>query len=136
MRIVESFADGDVPIDYFKAGALLVDWAVVSTKGKMNALVLIATGARVALPIFKPIIEAIWAEHIAPKAPLAGPSHEAQRMLADMPIDYMSGDPLNRPPPNNDGGGFTSFFGGNANAVGTGTGTGTGTDNIAFQHTA
>src|ERR1700679_1645668 len=32
---VKTFADGDVPIDYFKAGALLVDWAVVSTKGKM-----------------------------------------------------------------------------------------------------
>ena len=34
----------DVPIDYFKAGALLVDWAVVQTKGNMNAIVLIATG--------------------------------------------------------------------------------------------
>jgi ribose transport system substrate-binding protein len=42
---VKTFADGDVPIDYFKAGSLLVDWAVVSTKGKMNALVLISTGA-------------------------------------------------------------------------------------------
>jgi ribose transport system substrate-binding protein len=42
---VKTFADGDVPIDYFKAGALLVDWAVVRTKGKMNALVLIASGA-------------------------------------------------------------------------------------------
>jgi hypothetical protein len=37
-------------------------------------------------------------------------------MLADMPIDYMSGDLLNRPPPNNDGNGFAAFFGGNANA--------------------
>jgi ribose transport system substrate-binding protein len=36
--------DADVPIDYFKAGALLVDWAVVQTKGNMNALILIATG--------------------------------------------------------------------------------------------
>ena len=42
---VKTFADGDVPIDYFKAGAMLVDWAVVQTKGKMNALVLIASGA-------------------------------------------------------------------------------------------
>jgi len=42
--LVNSFSDGDVPIDYFKAGALLVDWGVVSTKGKMNALVLIASG--------------------------------------------------------------------------------------------
>jgi ribose transport system substrate-binding protein len=42
---VEKFSDGDVPIDYAKAGSLLVDWAVVKTKGHMNALVLIATGA-------------------------------------------------------------------------------------------
>ena len=42
--IVKKYADGDVPIDYFKAGALLVDWAVVQTKGHMNALVLISTG--------------------------------------------------------------------------------------------
>ncbi len=42
--IVKKSADGDVPIDYFKAGAMLVDWAVVQTKGHMNALVLISTG--------------------------------------------------------------------------------------------
>ncbi len=42
---VRKNADADVPIDYEKAGALLVDWAVVQTKGNMNALVLIATGA-------------------------------------------------------------------------------------------
>jgi membrane carboxypeptidase/penicillin-binding protein len=84
--------------------------------GKRRSLGPNETGARVALPIFKPIIEAIWAEHIAPKVPLAGPSREAQRMLADMPIDYMSGDLLNRPPPNNDGNSFAAFFGGNANA--------------------
>lgn len=41
---VKKFATADVPIDYFKAGALLVDWAVVQTKGHMNALVLISTG--------------------------------------------------------------------------------------------
>jgi len=51
-----------------------------------------ATGARVALPIFQPIMEAIWAEHIAPKTPLAGPSPEARRELVDVPIDYVSGD--------------------------------------------
>ena len=43
--IVKTFADGDVPIDYFKAGAMLADWAIVKTKGKLNALTLIATGA-------------------------------------------------------------------------------------------
>jgi ribose transport system substrate-binding protein len=41
---VEKVATGDVPIDYKKAGALLVDWAVTSTKGKLNALVLVADG--------------------------------------------------------------------------------------------
>jgi ribose transport system substrate-binding protein len=42
--IVRKRADADIPIDYFKAGALLVDWAAVQTKGDMNALVLIASG--------------------------------------------------------------------------------------------
>jgi membrane carboxypeptidase/penicillin-binding protein len=49
-------------------------------------------GARVALPIFKPVIEDIWSDGIAPKAPLSGPSPEARRELADLPIDYMSGN--------------------------------------------
>src|ERR1700749_5063588 len=42
--------------------------------GKRRSLGSSATGARVALPIFQPIIESIWANHIAPKAPLSGPS--------------------------------------------------------------
>jgi penicillin-binding protein 1A len=50
------------------------------------------TGASVALPIFEPIIEAIWARKIAPKVPLSGPSPEAQRRLVDVAIDYQSGD--------------------------------------------
>ena len=41
---VMKYADGDVPIDYFKAGGMLADWAVVQTKGHLNALELIATG--------------------------------------------------------------------------------------------
>ncbi len=41
---VKTYADGDVPIDYAKAGALLADWAIVRTKSHMNALELIATG--------------------------------------------------------------------------------------------
>lgn len=41
---VTKYADHDIPIDYKKAGELLVDWAVVSTKGNMNALVLISSG--------------------------------------------------------------------------------------------
>jgi penicillin-binding protein 1A len=60
--------------------------------GKRRSLGSNETGARVALPIFQPILEAIWAEHIAPKAPLNGPSPEAKRFLADIPIDYMTGD--------------------------------------------
>ena len=41
---VGKMVTADIPIDYFKAGSLLLDWAVVQTKGNMNALVLIATG--------------------------------------------------------------------------------------------
>jgi penicillin-binding protein 1A len=61
-------------------------------EGKRRSLGGNATGARVALPIFEPIIQAIWAEGIAPKTPLNGPSAEAKRHLIDLPIDYISGD--------------------------------------------
>jgi membrane carboxypeptidase/penicillin-binding protein len=63
--------------------------------GKRRSLGSNETGARVALPIFQPIVEAIWAEHIAPKTPLNAPSPEARRQLVDIPIDYVSGDRLN-----------------------------------------
>src|ERR1700731_2671779 len=59
--------------------------------GKRRSLGTTATGARVALPIFEPILQAIWAQGIAPKAPLSGPSPEAKRYLVDLPIDYYSG---------------------------------------------
>ena len=59
--------------------------------GKRRSLGTNATGARVALPIFEPIIETIWADRIAPKAPLSGPSPEAKRDLIDLPIDYVTG---------------------------------------------
>ena len=49
--------------------------------GKRRSLGGNATGARVALPIFRPVIEAIWAQGIAPKAPLNGPSREAKLHL-------------------------------------------------------
>ena len=42
--------------------------------GKRRSLGSTATGARVALPIFEPILQTVWAQGIAPKAPLAGPS--------------------------------------------------------------
>jgi membrane carboxypeptidase/penicillin-binding protein len=67
-----------------------------------------ATGARVALPIFQPIIESIWAQHIAPKTLLSGPSPEARRMLVDAPIDYMTGSRVA-------GGGFIEHFRRDAN---------------------
>ena len=60
--------------------------------GKRRSLGPSETGARVALPIFEPIIQAIWAEQIAPKTALNGPSPEAQNHLVDMRIDYVSGD--------------------------------------------
>jgi penicillin-binding protein 1A len=63
--------------------------------GKRRSLGSNETGARVALPIFKPIIEAIWSQHIAPKEPLAGPSPDVKRQIVDMPIDYTSGTPAN-----------------------------------------
>src|ERR1700726_2608886 len=87
--------------------------------GKRRSLGSNATGARVALPIFKPILDAIWAEHIAPKAPLAGPSREVQRLLVDVPIDYASGVPLNAPAANNGTGigGLFGAFAGNAQAA-------------------
>ena len=56
--------------------------------GKRRSLGTNATGAGVALPIFQPILQTVWAEGIAPKAPLSGPSQEAKRHLVDLPIDY------------------------------------------------
>jgi hypothetical protein len=50
----------------------------------------------VALPIFEPILQAIWALEIAPKAPLNGPSPEAKRYLVDLPIDYTDGSRRSR----------------------------------------
>src|SRR6516164_4772360 len=60
--------------------------------GKRRSLGSSETGANVALPIFEPIIEAIWTEQIAPKTGLSGPSAEAESHLVDLPIDYESGD--------------------------------------------
>jgi membrane carboxypeptidase/penicillin-binding protein len=76
--------------------------------GKRRSLGSNATGARVALPIFQPILESIWAEHIAPKAPLNGPSPDARRLLVDIPIDYVSGDRVAPGTPT--GGGFVEHF--------------------------
>ena len=50
------------------------------------------TGASVAMPIFEPIVEAVWAQY-APKTPLNPPSAEAKRDLVARPINLASGDP-------------------------------------------
>jgi 1A family penicillin-binding protein len=49
------------------------------------------TGGKVAVPIFTPIMEAVW-QHHAPKTALRGPSPEASRNLVAMQIDINSGD--------------------------------------------
>jgi penicillin-binding protein 1A len=53
------------------------------------------TGANVAIPIFEPIIQAVW-QNYAPRSPLNPPSEEARRRLVDMPIDVESGEKLAR----------------------------------------
>jgi membrane carboxypeptidase/penicillin-binding protein len=60
--------------------------------GKRRSLGSSETGAHVALPIFEPIMEAIWAQQIAPKTVLRGPSAKAENHLVDLPINYESGD--------------------------------------------
>jgi penicillin-binding protein 1A len=51
------------------------------------------TGAKTAIPIFEPVIQAVWANY-APRAPLSPPSVEAKRQLLDLPIDLATGDRL------------------------------------------
>src|SRR6202035_3907275 len=51
------------------------------------------TGASVAIPIFEPIIQAVWAQY-APKTPLNPPSAEAKKDLVARPINLASGDPV------------------------------------------
>ncbi len=49
------------------------------------------TGGRVALPMFEPILQSVWALH-APKTALGGPSTEAMRDLVAVRVDAYSGD--------------------------------------------
>jgi penicillin-binding protein 1A len=53
------------------------------------------TGASVAIPIFEPIIQAVWTNY-APKTPLSPPSAEARKELVARPISLASGDVLSR----------------------------------------
>ncbi len=73
--------------------------------GKRRTLGRGQTGAKVAAPIFKSIIEASWAHH-APKAELSPPSPQAARQLIALPIDLETGDRIT------EGGGraFTEYF--------------------------
>jgi membrane peptidoglycan carboxypeptidase len=62
------------------------------------------TGASVAIPIFEPIIQAVWT-HYAPKTALSPPSPEAKRLLVARPIDLNSGDAVG-----SGGRGFVEYF--------------------------
>ena len=59
--------------------------------GKRRTLGGGATGGGVAVPIFEPIIQAVWA-NVAPKTALAPPSPEAKRQLSCKSIDLESGE--------------------------------------------
>ncbi|HEX2137402.1 MAG TPA: transglycosylase domain-containing protein [Microvirga sp.] len=61
--------------------------------GKRRTLGRGQTGAKIALPIFEPILESAWLHH-APKTVLAPPSREAARQLIALPIDVNTGDRL------------------------------------------
>jgi len=50
------------------------------------------TGAKVALPMFEPIMQAAW-EVQAPRTALKGPSNDAMRQLVTLSIDPYTGDP-------------------------------------------
>ena len=63
------------------------------------------TGAKVAIPIFEPMMQAVWANY-APKTALAPPSLVAQRQLVAVPIDLYSGTPL----PNRSPNAFIEYF--------------------------
>jgi penicillin-binding protein 1A len=52
-----------------------------NSAGKRRTLGGGATGGGVAVPIFEPVVQAVWA-HVAPKAALAPPSPEARRQLS------------------------------------------------------
>jgi penicillin-binding protein 1A len=72
--------------------------------GKRRTLGRGQTGAKIAIPIAQPILEAAWAFR-SPKTPLNPPSKEAARQLVALPIDLATGDRVT------DGRkGFTEYF--------------------------
>ena len=87
-----------IPIDYFKAGQLLVDWAVTQTKGKLNAIVLTSENVHSTISMVNGITEEFklcpeckwkeinipvvdWATRIQPTVQSA--------LLADQTINYI-----------------------------------------------
>ena len=62
-----------------------------NASGKRRTLGGGATGGGVAVPIFEPIIQAVWA-NVAPKTALAPPSPEARRKLSCKSVDLESGE--------------------------------------------
>jgi len=73
--------------------------------GKRRTLGRGQTGAKVAAPIFKDIVEAAWSFHM-PKSPLSPPSPQAAKQLIALPIDLNSGDRLT----NGQRGAFMEYF--------------------------
>jgi penicillin-binding protein 1A len=67
------------------------------------------TGASVAIPIFEPIIQAVWAQY-APKTPLNPPSAEAKRDMVARPINLASGDPVGNGSVNGNTKSFVEYF--------------------------
>jgi penicillin-binding protein 1A len=59
--------------------------------GKRRTLGGGATGGHVAVPIFEPVMQAVWA-NVAPRTALAPPSPEAKRQLACKAVDPGAGD--------------------------------------------
>jgi penicillin-binding protein 1A len=64
-----------------------------NSDGKRRTLGGGSTGGGVAVPIFEPVIEAVWA-HVTPRTTLAPPSPEAKRHLSCRSLDRESGEVL------------------------------------------
>jgi membrane carboxypeptidase/penicillin-binding protein len=76
-----------------------------NAEGKRRTLGAGQTGAKVAIPIFEPIIQAVWRQH-APKVALSPPSQEAQRQMVAVPIDVRTGERMS----DRGGGAFVEYF--------------------------
>jgi membrane carboxypeptidase/penicillin-binding protein len=67
--------------------------------GKRRTLGPGQTGSRVAIPIFAPIMNAVW-EHVAPRVALGPPSPGTRVRLAAIPVDARTGEQLPPGSPN------------------------------------